>query len=107
MSEYSEVVTTVDSAEAAEELARSIVEARLGACAHIMPIRSVYRWEGQVQVDQEWRCVIKTATDRVGALTEHIRAHHSYEVPQVTVTPIVDGSPDYLSWVGEETRPAD
>ena len=47
------VTTTVDSGEAAETLAKNIVEARLGACVQIMPIRSVYRWDGEVHVDAE------------------------------------------------------
>ncbi|GHE84994.1 MULTISPECIES: divalent-cation tolerance protein CutA [Actinomycetes] len=105
MSEYSEVVTTTGSAEAAEELARGIIKERLGACVHIVPIRSVYRWDGEVQTDDEWRCIIKTTTARVEELVAHIKANHSYDVPQVTVTPIITGNPDYLAWVSEETRP--
>lgn len=41
------VITTTDSAEAAEELCRGIMETRLGACVQIVgPIRCIYRWEG-------------------------------------------------------------
>jgi periplasmic divalent cation tolerance protein len=101
------VITTTDSVEAAEELGRGIVEARLGACVQIVgPIRSVYRWEGDVQNDQEWQCWIKTSTDRLDALTEHIKKNHSYDVPEVVALPIVGGSEDYLTWVTDETRPA-
>jgi periplasmic divalent cation tolerance protein len=101
------VITTTDSVGAAEELGRGIVEARLGACVQIVgPIRSVYRWEGDVQNDQEWQCWIKTSTDRLDALTEHIKKNHSYDVPEVVALPIVGGSEDYLTWVTDETRPA-
>jgi len=100
------VITTTDSVEAAEELGRGIVEARLGACVQIVgPIRSVYRWEDDVQIDQEWQCWIKTSTDRLGALAEHIKKNHSYDVPEVVALPIVGGSEDYLTWVTDETRP--
>ncbi|HEY2724099.1 MAG TPA: divalent-cation tolerance protein CutA, partial [Pseudonocardiaceae bacterium] len=75
------------------------------ACAQIVgPITSVFRWEGEVQTEQEWRVEIKTAGDRVAALTEHIRANHGYDVPEVIATPIVGGNADYLSWVSAETR---
>lgn len=98
------VLTTTDSADAAEALARGIVEARLGACVQVVgPIRSVYRWENAIQVEQEWQCLVKTTAGRVDELTEHIKAHHSYDVPEVIVTPIVAGSDDYLSWVRQET----
>jgi periplasmic divalent cation tolerance protein len=101
------VMTTTDSAEGAEVLARGIVDARLAACVHIVgPIRSIYRWEGDVQSEQEWQCWIKTSADRLDALTEHIKKNHSYDVPEVVALPIVGGSADYLSWVTNETRPA-
>lgn len=97
-------LTTTDSAETADELARGIVDARLGACVQIVgPIRSVYRWEGAVQVEQEWQCLVKTTADRIDALTAHIKSHHTYDVPEVIVTPIIGGSEDYLSWVRQET----
>jgi periplasmic divalent cation tolerance protein len=100
------VVTTTDSAEAAGELGRGIVDARLGACVQIVgPIRSIYQWEGEVQNEQEWQCWIKTSADRLDALTEYIKKHHSYDVPEVVVLPVVGGSADYLSWVTNETRP--
>ena len=97
------VTTTVDSAEVAESLARSIVEARLGACVQIVPVRSVYRWDGEVRVDAEWQCVMKTSAIRADELVAHIKANHSYDVPEVVVTPVVGGNDDYLAWVSEET----
>ncbi|MGH3983929.1 MAG: divalent-cation tolerance protein CutA [Pseudonocardiaceae bacterium] len=99
------VTSTTGSEHAARRLASGVVEARLGACAQILgPIISVYRWEGDVQAEQEWRVEIKTATDQVAALTEHIKANHSYDVPEIVVTPITGGSTEYLSWLVDETR---
>ncbi|ANZ34974.1 divalent cation transporter [Lentzea guizhouensis] len=103
MNVASVVTTTVDSADGAESLARGIVEARLGACVQIVPIRSVYRWDGEVRVDDEWQCVVKTSATRVDELVAHIKAHHSYDVPEVVVTPVVGGNEAYLDWVSEET----
>ena len=75
------VASTTDSADAARALATGVIEAKLGACAQIVgPITSVYRWEGEVQTEQEWRVEIKTATDRVATLTEHIKANPSDSV---------------------------
>lgn len=99
------VTSTTDSENAARALAAGVIEAKLGACAQIVgPITSVYRWEGDVQTDQEWRVEIKTATDQVAALTEHIKANHSYDVPEIVVIPITGGSTEYLSWLVDETR---
>ncbi|MGH3433834.1 MAG: divalent-cation tolerance protein CutA [Thermocrispum sp.] len=100
------VTTTAASQEAARALAADVVAARLGACAQVVgPVVSVYRWEGAVQTEPEWRVEVKTAEDRVPALVEHIITHHEYDVPEVVATPVVAGSAEYLAWVSSETRP--
>jgi len=100
------VITTTDSLDGAEVLARGIVDARLGACVQIVgPIRSIYRWEGEVHSEQEWQCWIKTSADRPDGLTGYIKKNHGYDVPEVVALPIVGGGTDYLSWVTNETRP--
>lgn len=98
------VITTTDSAAAAEQLATGIVDARLGACVQIAgPVTSVYRWEGAVQTEQEWQLWVKTTGALLDALTAHIMANHSYAVPEVVATPIIGGNPAYLQWLTDET----
>ncbi len=105
MSESRVVVTTTGSAEDAERLARRAVEARLAACVQIVgPVRSVFRWEGEIAVETEWQMVAKTAADRVADLTAVLVAEHPYDVPEVVATAVVDGHGPYLDWVVEETR---
>jgi len=99
------VASTTSNEEAARALAAGAIEAKLGACAQVVgPVTSVFRWEGKVQTEQEWRVEIKTAADRVAALTEHIKAEHSYDVPEIIATAITGGSAEYLSWLVDETR---
>jgi periplasmic divalent cation tolerance protein len=99
------VISTTDSETAARDLATGAITAKLGACAQIVgPITSVYRWNGEVASEQEWRVEIKTAADRVATLTEHIKAQHSYDLPEIIATPITDGSAEYLAWLVTETR---
>ncbi|MEV0704012.1 divalent-cation tolerance protein CutA [Saccharopolyspora sp. NPDC050389] len=105
MADHVQVVTTTDSEQAAAELARGVVEARLGACAQVVPIRSFYVWEGAAQDDAEWQLQIKTSAARLAELVEHLRANHGYDVPEIIVTPIVGGNPAYLAWVDDQTRP--
>ena len=100
------VVSTTDSAEEAERLARLLVEQRVAACVQVVgPVRSAFRWEGTVSVESEWQLVAKTAGDRVEDLTALLVAEHSYDVPEVVATPVVGGSAAYLAWVVDETRP--
>ncbi|MGW3085815.1 divalent-cation tolerance protein CutA [Streptomyces sp. NPDC001108] len=104
MAEYLTVLTTTDTAENARALAASAVEARVAACAQIDgPITSVYRWEGEVRADQEWRVLYKTTADRYPELEAHLSQAHDYDTPEIIATPITRGSDAYLSWVREET----
>lgn len=102
---HCQVVTTTDSREAADTLARSAVEARIAACAQVSgPITSTYRWAGRVEIAEEWRITFKTPTDRYPALEQHIREHHGYDVPEILASPVIAGNPVYLAWLEAETR---
>ena len=88
------VLTTLPDEAGAEALARQIVDAGLGACAQLQPIRSVYRWKGETCAEPEWRLVIKTRADRYPALEAFIRARHPYTLPQIVMLPITAGAPE-------------
>jgi periplasmic divalent cation tolerance protein len=104
--QHAQAVSTTDSQDAADALARSAVEARVAACAQVVgPIKSTYWWEGKVETAEEWYVVFKTTAERYPALEAHIREHHSYDVPEIVLMPIVAGNPAYLEWVSTETRP--
>ena len=101
------VLTTLPDEAGAEALARQIVDAGLGACAQLQPIRSVYRWKGETCAEPEWRLVIKTRADRYPALEAFIRARHPYTLPQIVMLPITAGAPDYLQWVADGSAGAE
>ncbi|MDH6130670.1 periplasmic divalent cation tolerance protein [Kitasatospora sp. MAA4] len=104
MAGYITVLTTTDSAERAEELARAGVNARVAACAQIDgPIKSVYWWDDALQADQEWRVLYKLTTERFSELEEIIKAVHTYDTPEIIAADITHGSPEYLQWIANET----
>ena len=99
------VLTTTDSADEAERLARLLVDAHLAACVQITgPVRSVFRWEGAVSVEPEWQLWLKTDAARVDDLHDRLVAEHTYDVPEVLVLPVVGGHGPYLAWVTNETE---
>jgi periplasmic divalent cation tolerance protein len=99
------VLTTAPSEEEGRRLARELVDARLAACVQMSsPIRSVYRWKGEVYDEPEWQLWIKTASDKVDDLVAWLPEHHSYEVPELIVLPITSGWSPYLDWITAETR---
>jgi periplasmic divalent cation tolerance protein len=100
------VLTNLPDRAAAEKLADAIVAKNLAACVNILaPCRSVYRWKGAVQHDEEHPMLIKTTTERYAALESEMRAQHPYELPEIIAVPIERGLPAYLDWVAAETKP--
>lgn len=104
MSDILSVLTTTDSEEAADALARSAVAARLAACAQRSgPVTSVYRWQNEVHADPEWQVLFKTTAERYPELEAHLKREHGYDVPEIIATPVTEGSAEYLDWVRQET----
>ena len=98
------VLTNLPDRAAAERLAGALIEKRVAACVNILaPCRSVYRWQGAVQHDEEHPVLIKTTAERYPALEAAIRAAHPYELPEIIAVPIERGLPAYLDWVAAET----
>ena len=100
---YCIVLTTTASEAQAETLARLIVEARLGACVQIHPLKSFYRWKGALCAEPEWQLAIKTRQSRFEELARFITAYHAYETPEIMQIPITAGSAAYLRWLDDET----
>ena len=101
------IYVTAPDRDTAARLARSVVEARLAACANILPgIQSVYWWKGTIETADEAALVLKTRTALVPRLTAELRRLHPYECPCIVALPIVAGNPGFLRWIDAETRPA-
>ena len=100
------VLTNLPDRAAAERLADTLIEKRVAACVNILaPCRSVYRWKGAVQHDEEHPMLIKTAAERYPDLEAAIRAAHPYELPEIIAVPIERGLPAYLEWLAAEAAP--
>ena len=99
------VLTNLPDRETAERLAVALIEKRVAACVNILaPCRSVYRWKGAVQREEEHPVLIKTTAERYPALEAAIRAAHPYELPEIIAVPIERGLPAFLAWVDAETK---
>jgi periplasmic divalent cation tolerance protein len=93
------VVTTVGDEEQALLIARELVRRRLAACVNVLPgIRSVFRWQGQIQRDSEHLLMIKTLAAEQEAVAAAIRELHSYELPEILAFPAAAEEP-FLAWI--------
>lgn len=97
------VVLSTAPASEAGDLARYLIDRHLAACVNVMPVQSFYRWEGAVHHEPEDLLIIKTTADLAEQVTTAICGHHLYQVPEVIVLPVIDGSTPYLAWIREMT----
>lgn len=99
-------VTAADEQEA-RAIGRAMVEARLAACANVLPqMVPIFRWEGKLDEGSESVVLLKTTESRVDALIEAVEAMHSYDCPCAVVLPIAGGSRAFLDWISQETSEA-
>ncbi len=99
------VLTTLPNSDAAADLAKKVVGEKLAACANVMPaVRSIYRWQGAVQDENEVLVLLKTRQARFDKLKARILELHPYDVPEVIAIPVEQGHGAYLDWIANETR---
>jgi periplasmic divalent cation tolerance protein len=101
------VLTTVPVDDRGDNLATALVAERLAACVNIgTPMTSVYWWRGVLTHDTERQLVIKTTVDRVAAVKARLIEQHAYELPEILVLAVAEGSEPYLDWIRNETTAA-
>ncbi len=94
------IYSTFSEKAEAEDVSRALVEARLVACANILPVMSsVYLWEGEVQSSDEVAVIYKTTADMYGKVESEIKRLHSYDCPCVISWDIERGSSPFLEWL--------
>jgi len=103
--EICDITVTADDRDWLVGFVQSLVDDRLVACGNVTvtPVRSIYRWEGEIEEADELSVVLHTRrslADRVIARTE---AEHPYDTPQVLVVPVVAAAEGYHRWVLEAT----
>ena len=99
------ILTTWPSAESAREAARILIEARLAACANIIPgVESIYRWKDAIETSAETLVIVKATMGSYPRFEARLKELHPYEVPEVVALRPTDGLPAYMRWVEENTR---
>jgi len=98
---YSVVLVTAPDLKTARALARAALEARLIACANLVPrVESHYWWQGRLERGAEVLLVLKTTRARLAALEKLVLARHPYDTPEFLVLPLQAGTARYLAWLG-------
>jgi len=107
MAESGYVVIFITSAsyEEAHKIADALVVQKKAACVNIVPkVSSLFRWRGKIEEVEESLLVVKTRAELFPDVISLVKGIHSYEVPEIIALPIIEGNPEYLAWLSEETE---
>ena len=98
------IFITASSDEEAGNIAKTLVTEQLAACVNIIDnVRSIFRWQGDVEDADEFLLVVKTRAELLDNLTVLVKQEHSYDLPEIIALLIVGGSKEYLNWIDSET----
>lgn len=102
-----QVTFTAGDRSTAERIVDELVADGWVACGQVDgPVRSTYRWQGRVEIAEEWRATLKTSAAAAPAVVSRVRAAHDYDTPEVLVTAVEHGDADYVAWVLAESSGA-
>src|SRR5208283_6053910 len=98
------VLVTAPDLKTARALAKAALQARLIACANLIPkIESHYRWQGKIESGAEVLMVLKTTKVKLAALEKLVLAKHPYDTPEFLVLPLSAGNKKYLDWLAQNS----
>ena len=99
---------TAPDMDAARAIGAALVEARLAACANILPgMVSLYRWNDALEEGREVVLIVKTTCSRAEAATAAIVAMHPYDLPCVLAFDPAGGHAPFLHWITEAVTGSD
>lgn len=99
------VLVTAPDLKTARALAKAALQARLIACANLVPkIESHYWWRGKLESGAEVLLILKTTKAKLAALEKLILAQHPYETPEFLVMSPSAGNAKYLDWLAASCR---
>lgn len=100
MSQLIIITTTSDAEDVLGRIADRLVGAQLAACCQICgPIKSIYRWNGNVESSSEFELKVKTASAKFDEVSSVIKAMHNYDVPQIVALDVSHIEAAYGDWM--------
>ena len=100
-------LVTAPDLKTARRLARVSLDARLIACANLIPkVESHYRWQGKIERGTEVLIILKTTAKCVPKLEKLIIAEHPYHTPEFIILDLRGGNKRYLNWLKTGCKPS-
>ncbi|MFH1638362.1 MAG: divalent-cation tolerance protein CutA [Candidatus Woesearchaeota archaeon] len=95
-------ITCADEKEA-NVVSEHLLNKKLIACANIFPIKSIYRWKGEIAAENEVVVVAKSIEGKFNEIKKEVKKVHSYKVPCI-IKINAEANEEYENWVGKEVK---
>jgi len=106
-SKFAIVLVTAPDLKTARKLAKLALQARLAACANLIPrCESHYWWQGKIESASEIVILLKATTPNLPDLEKLILKNHPYDVPEFIFTLMDGGNKRYLEWWRSNLKPS-
>ncbi len=102
MSEIALIYTLFPSSAEAERVCKTLLQENLVACANrFAPAISHFRWEGEVQAQEEHPVLLKANLDKAEQARDRLAELHSYDLPAIVMWPATTDAP-FAGWIDEQ-----
>lgn len=102
MNKYIIVRTYCDREEIADKIINSLLEKKLVAGSQMVEVTSQYWWNNEIRKKREFQLSFRSTYDLFPRVKEEILKLHSYLVPEISCTEIVEGNLEFLDWISNE-----
>ena len=94
------LITTAPNQLLAEKISKELIERKLAACISIKEVKSIYRWQENIEESKEFELTIKSIPENLNELTIILNEKITYEVPEI-IYKIFDSENSYFQWIEE------
>ena len=95
-------ITCADEKEA-NVVAEHLINKNLIACANIFPIKSIYKWKGEIAAEKEFVVLAKTRNENYERVKKETKTVHSYEVPCILRVD-AKANHEFDEWINSELK---
>ena len=104
MAQYEICIVSAGDRAVAKKITEALMNEQLAACVSaIAGMKSIFRWKGKMEEADEVLLIIKTRASLREEVMQCVKKNHNYEIPEILFIP-VEGSREYLDWIGANTR---
>lgn len=88
------------SKQQAADAAATLLQEKLIGCANMIPIDSVFEWQGEIEQGQECGALFKTSADLLDRAVRRLEEIHPYETPAITGWKCDSAAAATAAWLG-------